>query len=91
MGAPGIYYWKGQTTFSEDLDTTIDIPPPFRETFEDDGADPIFGIGVQTQLDGALVRLEYQQVATGDLTATNLDMFDNKFEALNLSVVWILR
>jgi len=90
-GRAGIYYWKGQTTLSEDLDTTIDIPPPFRETFEDDGSDPIFGVGVQTQLDGALVRLEYQQVDTGDVTATNLDMFDNKFEALNLSVVWILR
>ena len=24
--APGMYYWKGQTTFSEDLDTTIEIP-----------------------------------------------------------------
>jgi OmpA-OmpF porin, OOP family len=90
-GRAGIYYWKGQTTLSEDLDTTIDIPPPFRETFEDDGSDPIFGVGVQTQLDGALVRLEYQQVDTGDVTASNLDMFDNKFEALNLSVVWILR
>ena len=90
-GRAGIYAWKGQTTFSEDLDTTIEIPPPFRETFEDDGSDPIFGVGVQTQLDGALVRLEYQQVDTGAVTAANMDMFDNKFEALNLSVVWILR
>ena len=90
-GRAGIYYWKGETTFSEDLDTTAEIPPPFRETFEDDGSDAIFGIGLQTQLDGALVRIEYQMADTGDLNGTGVSMVDNKFNALNLSVVWVLR
>ena len=41
-------------------------------------------------MDGALVRLEYQMVDAGDLEAPGLDMFDNKLESLNLSIVWFL-
>ena len=98
FGRAGMFAWKGETTFGEDLDTTVETPAPSRETFEDDGAEPFFGVGVQTQLDGALVRLEYQMVETADFhvdnpnSATNfLDMIDTKMSSLNLSVVWILR
>ena len=90
-GRAGVYAWKGESTFSEDLDTTTENPPAFTETFDESGTNALLGVGVQTELDGALVRLEYQVVDTGDLTAPGLAMANNKFESLNLSVVWILR
>ena len=90
-GRAGIFVWKGESTFSEDLDISSEIPPTTRERFEDDGNDPFFGIGVQTELDGALVRLEYQMVDAGDLEAPGLEMLDNKLESLNLSIVWFLQ
>ena len=90
-GRAGIFVWKGESTFSEDLDIYSDTPPTTRETFEDDGNDPFFGIGVQTELDGALVRIEYQMMDAGDLTAPGLEMLDNQIESLNLSIVWFLQ
>jgi OOP family OmpA-OmpF porin/outer membrane immunogenic protein len=88
-GRAGIYVWKGEATFTEDLDPSAD-PPASRETFEDDGNEPFFGVGVQTELDGALVRLEYQMVETGDFEAPGLEMLDNSMESLNLSIVWFI-
>jgi hypothetical protein len=97
FGRAGMFAWKGETTFAEDLDVTSDVTPPSRERFEDDGVEPFFGVGFQTQLDGALVRLEYQMVETSDFHVDNpnstvnfLDMIDTKMSSLNLSVVWIL-
>jgi len=90
-GRAGVYSWKGDTTFTEDLDTTTENPPPFTETYDESGTDAIFGVGVQTELDGALMRLEYQMVDTGDLSGTGLAMLNNKFDSLNLSIVWVLR
>ena len=96
-GRAGMFAWKGETTFAEDLNIAAETPAPSRETFEDDGAEPFFGVGVQTQLDGALLRFEYQQFETSDFSVDNpnstvnfLDMVDNKVSSLNLSVVWIL-
>ena len=90
-GRVGMFAWKGETTLSEDVDMATEIPPTTYETFEDDGTEPFFGVGVQTVLDGALVRFEYQMVETGDFAAPGLDMIDNKMESLNLSIVWFLR
>lgn len=98
FGRAGMFAWKGETTLAEDLDIDAPTPDPSRETFEDDGVEPFFGIGVQTQLDGALVRLEYQMVETSDFHVPNpnsttnniLDMVDTKMTSLNLSLVWIL-
>jgi hypothetical protein len=46
---------------------------------------------VQTQLDGALLRLEYQYADLGDLTTSfNFSQTDNEYSALSLSIVWIL-
>jgi OmpA-OmpF porin, OOP family len=89
-GRAGIFVWKGESTFTEDLDSTDEFPATSRETFEDDGNDPFFGIGIQTEMDGALVRLEYQMVDAGDLEAPGLEMLDNTLESLNLSIVWFL-
>ena len=97
FGRAGMFAWKGETTLAEDLDIEVDTPAPSRETFEDDGVEPFFGVGVQTQLDGALVRLEYQMIETADFhvddpnaTPNILDMVNTKMSSLNLSIVWIL-
>jgi OOP family OmpA-OmpF porin/outer membrane immunogenic protein len=96
FGRAGMFAWKGETTFTEDLDITLATPEPARESFEDDGVEPFFGVGVQTKLDGALVRLEYQMLETSDFagtagTTTVLTLRDTKMNSLNLSIVWILR
>jgi len=97
FGRAGMFAWKGETTFGEDLDVAVEIPEPSRETFEDDGTEPFFGVGFQTHLDGALVRLEYQMMETSDFHVDNpnsptnfLDIVDTKMSSLNLTVVWIL-
>jgi hypothetical protein len=70
---------------------------------EDDGFEPLLGIGIQTALDGALVRLEYKQTAMGDLrffedqgTPVTTDDVEfnwrnNDVSSLTFSIVWILR
>lgn len=80
-GRLGMYAWKGETTFRATGSST-----------ETDGTDPIFGVGLQTEFDGALLRLEYQMVETGDVsldtgvgTATARN---NELTALQLSIVW---
>ena len=90
MAALAFSSGRASRTFTEDLDINSEIPATTRETFEDDGNDPFFGVGLQTELDGALVRLEYQMVDAGDLAAPGLEMLDNKLESLNLSIVWFL-
>jgi hypothetical protein len=91
-GRAGMYLWKGEARFTEDLNISSPTPPPASETFEDDGTEPFFGFGVQTTLDGALVRLEYQMAETSDFVVPGiLTMRDNQLESLNLSIVWTLR
>lgn len=90
FGRLGIYAWDGETTFSEDLDLTSNTPPPSRQTFEDDGQDPFISIGLQTELDGALLRFEYRLIETDDFAATGLTMNDTQLSSLQVSVAWIL-
>jgi OOP family OmpA-OmpF porin/outer membrane immunogenic protein len=91
-GRAGMYAWKGEYKFKEDLNIDNPSNPIGTEHFEDDGAEPFFGAGVQTVLDNALVRLEYQMFETSDFVVPGiLTMRNNKDESLNLSVVWTLR
>jgi hypothetical protein len=91
-GRAGMYMWKGETKFTEDLNINSETPPVAHENFDDDGTEPFFGVGVQTVLDGALLRLEYQMAETSDFVVPGiLTMRDNKLESLNLSIVWTLR
>jgi hypothetical protein len=93
FGRAGLYAWKGEVTFSEDIDTRIQTDPVFVDKFDDDGFEPFLGVGVQTQLDGALVRLEYQMGELDDFgdSTTDPSMLDQKLNSLQLSIVWILR
>jgi hypothetical protein len=58
---------------------------------EDKGFDPLFGVGFQSQLDGALVRFEYRMTQFGDLSAPGVfSLHDNKVSSVDFSIVWIL-
>jgi OmpA-OmpF porin, OOP family len=101
FGRAGLFAWKGEVTFSEDPDTNFPLPcgcatpppnPVFVDKFDDDGFEPVLGFGVQTSLDGALVRLEYQMGELDDFGDASSDpsMLDQKLNSLQLSIVWIL-
>ena len=65
----------------------------FVDHFDDDGFEPVIGFGVQTTLDEALVRLEYQMGELDDFGDATSDpsMLDQKLNSLQFSIVWILR
>ena len=88
FGRLGGMYWKAETQIGVG---DPDNPPKISESSHDTGFAPLAGIGVQTQLDGALLRLEYQDADLGDLTSSfNFSMTDNIYSSLSLSIVWIL-
>jgi opacity protein-like surface antigen len=88
FGRAGGMYWKNETQIGVG---DADGPPKISEEAHDTGFAPLLGVGVQTQLDGALLRLEYQYADVGDMTSSfNFSMTDNEYSALSLSIVWIL-
>jgi opacity protein-like surface antigen len=88
FGRAGGMYWKTETQIGL---SDRDDPPKISESANDTGFAPVLGIGVQTTLDGALLRLEYQYSDLGDLTESfNFSQTDNEYSALALSVVWML-
>lgn len=91
FGRAGIYAWDAETTYVEDIDVGNDDPPLSRQTFDSDGQDPFIAVGLQTELDGALLRLEYRLIETDDLEVPGqLTWDDTKMSSIQLSVAWIL-
>ena len=80
-------------TFAVEPDVTDDDNTVFIDKYDDDGFEPYIGFGLQTQLDGALVRLEYQMAEVDDFGDAGSDpaMLDQKLNSLQFSIVWILR
>jgi len=101
FGRAGFLAWRGEVDYAfGDITPPTTIPPTpgykFVSHARDDGFAPLFGIGLQTQLDHALVRIEYQYADIGDL-AFGTDQFaetfsstDNKISSLAFSIVWTL-
>jgi opacity protein-like surface antigen len=88
FGRAGGMYWKAETVIGAG---DADGPAKITEAADDTGFAPLLGIGLQTTLDGALLRLEYQYADLGDLTDSfNFSQTDNEYSAISLSVVWIL-
>jgi len=55
------------------------------------GFSPLYGVGFQSQLDGALVRFEYRMSEFGDISSPGLfSMHDNKLSSFDFGIVWIL-
>jgi len=101
FGRAGFMAWRGRVeyAFGDTVPPTTDpVTPAYKFTSHarDDGFAPLFGIGIQSQLDHALVRFEYQYADIGDV-AFGTDRFgasfsstDNKFSSLAFSIVWTL-
>ena len=90
FGRAGMYAWKAEQTV-----TTGDWSQPestwARGSTNDTGFDPVAGIGLQTELDGAAVRIEYKYAQIGDLIYPGAFVLEkNEITSLQLSIVWIL-
>lgn len=96
FGRAGFMAWRGEMRYSYgDLEPpeTLPVTPPisFKNHRRDDGFAPLFGGGIQTQLDHALIRLEYIQADIGDMAfGSNFSSTDNTYSSLALSIVWTL-
>jgi hypothetical protein len=92
FGRAGVYAWKADIIFSEDPDTTTEANPVNRTTFSDDGIEPFLGAGIQTVLEGALVRIEYQMMELDDFGSATTDpfMLDTTVNSVQVSIVWTL-
>jgi hypothetical protein len=91
FGRAGFYAWRAETSYSWG---DLDAPPPnnFVDAADDSGFAPLFGVGLQTVLDGALVRFEYQRTDVDDLTnGLDFSQNDNIISSVNFSIVWTLQ
>lgn len=96
FGRLGGMAWRGRVAYSwGDVvpPTTDPLTPGFKVTdhASDTGFAPLFGAGLQTQLDHALVRFEYFQAEIDDLAfGPNFASSDNTYSSLQFSIVWTL-
>jgi hypothetical protein len=94
FGRVGMFAWKAEQTVSiyrgpDELAGT----PAVKQTVsvDDNGFSLLYGAGIQTELDGALIRFEYQFTEIDDLTApAAFNLQNNKMNSLNFSIVWTL-
>ena len=101
FGRAGFMAWRGEVDYAfgdAEPPTTDPLTPAYKfvSHARDDGFAPLFGVGIQSQLDHALVRFEYQYADIGDV-AFGTDSFgetfsstDNKISSLAFSIVWTL-
>jgi len=95
FGRLGVFAWKAEQTMSIFRAAEVGPPavPATKQTVsvDDNGFSVLYGAGIQTVLDGALIRVEYQFMEIDDLTAPSaFSLHDNKMNSLNFSIVWIL-
>ena len=94
FGRVGMFAWKAEQTVSiyRDADPLAGTPASKQTvSVDDNGFGLLYGAGIQTQLDGALIRLEYQFTEIDDLTAPNaFNLQNNKMNSMNFSIVWTL-
>lgn len=88
FGRAGFFAWRSETTYSFG---DADVPAKVTDSADDSGFAPLVGLGLQTVLDGALLRIEYQRTDVGDLTTgANFGQADNIISSIQLSIVWNL-
>jgi opacity protein-like surface antigen len=91
-GRAGMFGWNAEELFTVGNDAT-QIRPASKLVHKasDTGFDPLFGVGVQTVLDGALMRIEYRYTEIGDLSKAGVfTLTNNSFSSLEFSIVWTL-
>ncbi len=91
FGRGGFLGWRAETSVGVgDFDDLAN--DPVRASTSDNGFAPVFGFGVQTKLDGALLRFEYRLADVGDLNfGVGFEQTDNTISSTTLSIVWQLR
>jgi hypothetical protein len=101
FGRAGFFGYKAEAT--ESFGFTDDVANKTVYMVDDTGFEPLFGLGIQTVLDTALVRLEYKMTGIGDLryfhnqgTADTTDDVEVNWRntdvsSLTFSIVWILQ
>ena len=102
FGRLGAFAWQAK----ERVDAGFFDDPTSRTTLtvKDSGFDPVYGLGIQTVLDRALIRFEYKLSSIGDLVyidkgdpttpADDTELYGLRktdFSQLQLSFVWTLR
>jgi outer membrane protein with beta-barrel domain len=89
FGRAGGMYWKNE--LSVGVGDPDDPAGKITESHHDTGFAPLVGVGLQTELDGGLLRLEYQYADLGDTVSSfNFSQTDNIYSSLALSIVWTL-
>src|SRR5688572_23532394 len=83
FGRLGGMYWDAQTRYAYGDPDDVKI----YDEISDTGFAPMGAVGMQTVLDRALVRVEYQYVDLGDVTTgTYFGQFDSVMESLSFSI-----
>jgi opacity protein-like surface antigen len=96
FGRAGLMAWQGRVYYAygdAEPPVTVPVTRPFKNSSHvtDEGFAPMFGVGIQTQLDHSLVRFEYQYADIGDVAfGSNFSSTDNTFSSLTFSIVWTL-
>jgi opacity protein-like surface antigen len=91
-GRAGMFGWDATELYTIGNDATS-IRPASKMVHKasDKGFEPMFGVGFQTVLDGALLRLEYRYTEIGDLSKAGVfGLTDNKLSSFELSIAWTL-
>jgi hypothetical protein len=91
-GRAGMFGWDAEELFTVGNDATQTRPASkIVHKASDQGFDPLFGVGFQTVLDGALMRIEYRYTEIGDLSEAGVfSLTNNSFSSLEFSIVWTL-
>jgi opacity protein-like surface antigen len=91
-GRAGMFGWNAEELFTVGNDATQTRPASkLVHKASDQGFDPLFGVGFQTVLDGALMRIEYRYTEIGDLSKAGVfSLTNSSFSSLELSIVWTL-
>jgi len=92
FGRAGMFGWDAKELLAVgNTETTTRPAAKVVTKASDKGFDPMFGVGAQTVLDGALIRLEYRYAEIGDLSAPGVFTLTNtKLSSFELSIVWTL-
>ena len=88
FGRAGMFAWKAEERVSVG-NTAANVKAS--ASSNDTGFDPLFGVGIQSVLDRALIRVEYRQTEIGDLgLAGGFNLHDSTISSIDFSVVWVI-
>jgi len=92
FGRAGMFGWDATELYSIGNDATQTRPAAkVVHKASDKGFEPLFGVGFQTVLDGALMRVEYRYTEIGNLSKPGVFLLGStKLSSLELSIVWTL-